>query len=239
MSSPDTRSTIYVTDNVVRLPLPTTMSNMTVEEAVLRRRSIRDYTEDPVKLEHLSMILWACYGVTDPQYGLRSSPSAGATYPLEIYVVVGERSVAISNGAFLKAGVYKYDPHSHTLLLVKKGDVRSELAVAALGQDWVRKAPLSVVIAAVFERTTRVYSERGRERYVPMEVGHAGQNVYLMATALGYGTVAVGAFSDSGVKAILGLRQEETPMYIMPVGVPRSYVNTIFEDIWRYIEANR
>ncbi len=228
-----------VNKNIILLPPPRRMTNMSVEEAILLRRSIRDYTEDPITIDHLSMILWAAYGITETRWGLRAVPSAGATYPLEIYVVVGKNSVSIGNNEFLDAGIYKYDPHRHILNLVKLGDFREELYIAALRQEWIRSAPINIVIFAVFERTTRVYGYRGEVRYVPMEVGHAGQNIYLMATALGYGCVVVGAFYDDEVSRIIGAQRDEIPMYIVPIGVPKYPYRVSFEDIKRYIESMR
>jgi len=225
-------------DELVYLPLPKRLTDVSVEEAILLRRSVREYTPDPIKLGHLAMILWAAYGITDPR-GLRASPSAGATYPLEVYVVVGERGVLLEDGAYLRAGVYKYDAHRHLLIFVRGGDVRGELGGAALGQEWVEEAPTSLVVCAVFERTTYYYGERGRVRYVPMEVGHLGQNVYLMATALGYGTVVVGAFNDHRVRAVIGAMPDEVPMYIIPIGVPKEPRRIGFEDVWRYVESRR
>ncbi|MBS7654355.1 MAG: SagB/ThcOx family dehydrogenase [Candidatus Bathyarchaeia archaeon] len=230
--------TFFVSENKVFLPLPQKVSNLTVEEAILSRRSIRDYTDDPVSIGGLAMILWSAYGITDPERGFRASPSAGATYPLEIYIVVGEKGVAIKDG-FLEAGVYKYEPHSHSLLLVKKGDYRSELMKSALGQEWVGEAPLTIIICAVFERTTKIYGERGQIRYVPMEAGHAGQNIYLMATALNYGAVVVGAFYDDSVATVVGVKPEEKPLYIIPLGVPERPYYKSFEDIGEYITSRR
>ncbi|MEM3912445.1 MAG: SagB/ThcOx family dehydrogenase [Desulfurococcaceae archaeon] len=227
------------TDKEIFLPLPRSLSNMTVEEAILLRRSIREYTEDPVKLEHLALILWSAYGVTETRYGLRAVPSAGGTYPLEVYVVIGSKGVIVSSEIYVKPGIYKYDFRRHSLVLLKEGDYRKELARAALDQPWVEKAPVSIVVFAIYERTTRIYGERGYLRYVPMEVGHLGQNVYLMATALGYGTVVVGAFHDDQVKSIIGVEVNEVPMYIIPIGVPKERSVYDFNDIWNYIEANR
>ena len=224
--------------HVVYLPLPQRTTSMTVEEAVLLRRSIREYSGQPVELEHLSLILWAAYGITDPRTGFRSTPSAGATYPLEVYVVVGERGVR-SGGTYLPAGVYKYDPYTHSISLVKVGDFRRELATAALGQRWVEEAPVDIVVTAVFERTTRVYGERGYLRYVPMEVGHLGQNVYLISTALGYGCVVVGAFYDDKVREVVGAGAQEVPMYIIPVGRPARSHYTSFEEVWEYVISRR
>lgn len=228
-----------ITEEIVFLPLPRKITNVSVEEAILWRRSIRSYTSDPIKLEHLALILWAAYGVTETRWGLRAAPSAGGTYPLEIYVVVGEKGVATDEEVYLEAGVYKYDIHAHALKLIKKGDYRTELAAAAVDQRWVREAPVNIVITAVFERTVRVYGERGRVRYVPMEVGHAGQNIYLMATALNLGTVVVGAFYDDWVARIISAPSDEVPMYIVPIGVPKEFRRTSFEEIHSYILGRR
>ena len=118
-------------NGVVYLPLPEKLTEVSVEEAILLRRGVREYKADPIKLKHFAMTLWAAYGVTDPR-GLRASPSAGATYPLEVYAVVGEKGVLLEDGTYLRAGVYKYDVNRHRLVLVRAGDVRGELAAAAL-----------------------------------------------------------------------------------------------------------
>lgn len=114
-------------------------------------------------------------------------------------------------------GVYHYNVAQHSLTRHHKGDVRLELARAALGQRFVYQAPLDIVICALYERTTLHYGSRG-ERYVHMEVGHAGQNIYLQAVALGLATVAVGAFADEQVRQVLRLDKQYNPLYIMPVG---------------------
>lgn len=142
--------------------------------------------------------------------GYRSAPSAGATYPFKVYVVVG-------NVGGLEPGIYHYDPSTHSLSIIKAGDFRAELQSAALDQEWVGDAPVDIILVAFYERTANVYGERGI-RYVHMEAGHIGQNLYLQATALGLGTVAVGAFHDDRVAAIL--ETEGAPLYIFPVGVP-------------------
>jgi SagB-type dehydrogenase family enzyme len=225
--------------SLIYLPPPQKLSTMTVEEAILLRRSIREFKEDPIRLEHLSMILWAAYGITDPSRSFRASPSAGATYPLELYIVVGGGGVYISNNTYLDPGIYKYNPYVHGLTNIKKGDFRKELMKASLYQKWVEDAPISIVICAVYDRTTRYYGERGRTRYVPIDVGHVGQNIYLMATALGYGTVAIGAFKDSEVSKVIDVKPDETPLYIMPIGVPKSKTLVSFNDIELFLNKSR
>jgi SagB-type dehydrogenase family enzyme len=165
-------------------------------------------------LEEVGQLLWAAGGKTiDGITGAtRAYPSAGGIYPLEIYLVAG-------NVVGLAQGIYRYEWKTHTLGFMKKGDFREELTRAAWGQRMVAHAPVSIIFTAVYPRTTRRYGERGRIRYVPMDVGGAGQNVHLQAEALGLGTVIIGAFSDEAVKEILGVKNE-VPLYIMPVGRP-------------------
>ncbi|MCD6373809.1 MAG: SagB/ThcOx family dehydrogenase, partial [Thermococcus sp.] len=186
---------------------PRLEGEMSVEEAIAKRRSIREYRDGPLSLEELSQLLWAAQGITSRD-GKRAAPSAGPTYPFEVFIVVGK-----VDG--LEPGIYHYDPSTHSITLVKEGDFRDELQKAALDQPWVGNAAVDIVLVAFYERTTRVYGERGY-RYVHMEAGHIGQNIYLQATALGLGTVAIGAFHDEEVAKIIGT--EGAPLYIFPVG---------------------
>ncbi len=217
----------------IHLPYPRLRGSVSVEEALANRRSVREYREEPITIEELAQLLWAAYGISETTYGLRTAPSAGAQYPLELYVVVGEFGVKTEEG-YLPAGIYHYDVHAHSLQLRKAGDYREALYRAALEQIWVLKAPVSLVFTAVYSRTTRVYGERGRLRYVPIDLGHAGQNVYLQATALGLGTVAVGAFHDDEISEILDLPPEETPLYIMPVGRPLTHYRLTEKELAEY-----
>jgi len=183
-------------------------------EAVARRRSVRRFTPEPLSLQQLSQILWAAQGKNDTRGRYRAVPSAGATYPLEIFVLCGQNSIE-----GLDEGIYHYNIDSHSLTRLYKGDVRLELARAALAQEFIYQAPMDIVICAEYERTMMRYGSRG-ERYVHMEVGHAGQNIYLQATALGLATVAAGAFDDEQVREVLRLEKRYKPLYIMPVGRP-------------------
>lgn len=193
----------------VQLPEPRLKSEVSLEEALLSRRSVREYANLPLTLEDVSQLLWAAQGIT-AEWGGRTAPSAGALYPLEVYLAVG-------NVENLAAGVYKYKPERHELVKVRDDDVRGELAKAALDQSWVMEGAIDIVIAAVYERTTKKYGDRG-VRYTHMEAGHAAQNIYLQATALDLGTVTIGAFYDDRVKDILGMPKNETPLYVIPVG---------------------
>ena len=233
-----TGNEIIVKNREVFLPFPRIITNMSIEESILYRRSIRDYASEPITLMELSMILWAAQGITNTQYRFRASPSAGATYPLELYVVIGERKVLVDKNVFIDAGIYKYDVYRHSLVLIKAGDYREQLSDAALRQEWVKNAAVDIVICAVYERTTARYGDRGI-RYVHIEVGHVGQNIYLMATALNLGTVAVGAFYDEKVSEIIGTVENEYPLYIMPIGRPTKLYRISFEEISNFYKGNR
>jgi len=193
----------------IELPNPRYRSDVSLEEVLLKRRSVRDYTDEPLTLQEVSQLLWAAQGITDPR-GFRTSPSAGATYPLETYLVAG-------NVDGLAPGLYRYVPGRHVIVKLMDGDLRSQLSKAALGQECVKRGAIDIVFTAIYERTTWRYGRRGI-RYVHIEIGHAAQNVYLQAAALNLGTVAVGAFHDNKVRKILNLPKGEEPLYIMPVG---------------------
>ena len=194
------------------LPEAVYMSEISVEQTLLERRSIREYQGAPLTIAELSQLLWAAQGITHPN-GLRTAPSAGALYPLEVYVVVG-------NVDELAAGVYHYAPQTHELTKMAAGDKRTALSQAALSQDAVEDAAAVIVLAAIYDRTTGKYGDRGI-RYVHMEVGAAAQNVDLQATAIELGTVFIGAFHDEQVQQVLDLRAEEQPLCLLPIGRPR------------------
>lgn len=196
----------------VALPAPKQTGNLAVEPALRARRSLREFAASPLALAELSQLLWAAQGTTSPD-GRRTAPSAGALYPLEVSVVVG-------NVTDLPAGVYRYRSDGHRLVAVAPGDRRRALAAAARNQDWIRAAPAVLVVAAVYARTEHRYGERAA-RYVYFEAGCAAENVALQAVALGLGMVVVGAFENSEVAAVAALDKSEQPLVILPVGRPR------------------
>ena len=198
-------------EETVDLPEPRLNGEMSVEEAIEGRRSERDFKDQPLNIEQVSQLLWAVQGITDPR-GFRAAPSAGATYPLDVYLVVGEKGVDE-----LQAGIYHYRVREHALRFITGGDMRTPLATACLAQMFIADAPIAMVITAEYARTTGRYGERGI-RYVYMEVGHVGQNIHLQAEALGLGTVVIGAFIDKAVSEVLRLPKEQEPLYVMPVG---------------------
>lgn len=195
---------------MLKLPQPKYDSNFSIEKTLLERRSVRSYKNEPLTLAGVSQLLWAAQGITEKTKGLRTAPSAGALYPLETYLVVG-------NVTGLPVGLYKYNPRGHELEKIADGDKRAELSKAALGQSSVSQAPIVIAISAVYERITGKYGQRGI-RYTDMEAGHVGENVALQAVALGLSTVMVGAFDDDSVKNVLGLPAAERPLYLIPIG---------------------
>lgn len=193
----------------ISLPEPQTDGETSVEQALSHRRSVRSYTSEPLTLAEVSQLLWSAQGITSGQ-GFRTSPSAGALYPLELYVVAG-------NVTDLQPGIYRYLPSEHKLTRVTSGDRRQELAEAALGQACLRDGAAVFVFSAVPERTTQRYGERGI-RYIHMEAGHAAQNLLLQVVALDLGAVVVGAFRDDRVERVVGMEPDEEALYLVPVG---------------------
>lgn len=205
--------------DMIRLPIPVQDSNTSIEEALISRRSVREFSSEPMTIREVSQLLWAAQGSIGE---FRTAPSAGALYPMEVYVVCG-------NVEGLPAGVYRYRPDKHGLVKSVDGDKRAELSEAAMGQASVRNAAIDLIIAGVYERTTGKYDRPVRDKrigasypsgvgYVHMEAGHVAQNVYLQSVSLGLGTVTIGAFYQGQVKAAAELRDDERPLYIMPVG---------------------
>lgn len=193
----------------VDLPKPSLAGVTSLEQLLAERRSIRDYPDSALLLTEIGQLLWAAQGITHSQ-GLRTAPSAGALYPLELYIVAG-------HVADLAKGVYHYDPKRHQLVKTGDDDVRDALAKATLSQVWVKEASAVIVFTADYERTTNKYGKRGM-RYVHMEVGHAAQNLFLQSGSLGLATVVVGAFNDDEVARVLQLPAELQALSLMPIG---------------------
>ncbi len=200
--------------STVQVPSASQTGSMSVEEAIRKRRSVRTYKREPLKLKDVSQLLWAAQGTTDSLNGLRSAPSAGGLYPLEIYVVVGSGGVE-----GLSAGVYHYETLEEILTTVKEGDYLQQLQAAALDQSAVGASAVSFIVCGVFERTTSRYGQRGVQ-YVYQESGHAAENLYLQAASLHLGMVVIRAFSEPDVSRAIGSKSDETPLYVVPVGVP-------------------
>ncbi|RJP64529.1 MAG: SagB/ThcOx family dehydrogenase [Candidatus Abyssobacteria bacterium SURF_17] len=199
----------------ILLPKPRYDGKVSFEETIRKRRTIRSFKSDALTLSQLSQLLWAAQGITDERHGYRSAPSGGALYPLDVYAVIGKDGVRE-----LSAGVYRYLPDGHALEKVMEGDKRAEVARASLWQDWMARAPVSLVITSEYGRITCKYGERG-VRYAQIEVGHVGQNIFLQAEALGLGAGIVGAFDDNAVAQVIGALPDHEPLLVMPVGYKR------------------
>jgi SagB-type dehydrogenase family enzyme len=208
-----------VSQQRIQLPRPMTAEGtIRVEEAIANRRSRREYSAEPITRAEIGQLLWAAQGITERQVGrvdLRAAPSAGATYPLSLFVVSDTPGVT-----GIDPGVFHYRPGTHELDRIRHGLFGTRMQEIAIDQEWVGAAALNIVITAVDERTTQRYGERGRRRYVPMEAGHAGENIYLQAESLGLSTVAIGAFLDDGLRSLLDVDRRHRPLYIYPVGRP-------------------
>ena len=197
----------------IKLPQACFEGRISIEQALLRRRSVRNYSSTPLKINEISQILWAAQGLTGASR-YRTAPSAGALYPLEVFLSSG-------NVSELDSGIYRYNPSRHEIAMTLSGDKRPDLCRAGLNQSSLRRAPAVVIFCAIFERVTGHYGQRGI-RYVYMEAGHAIQNACLQAIGLGLGSVIIGAFNDDDVRHILGLSPDEQPLLLLPVGRKES-----------------
>lgn len=198
----------------IHLPPPSYEGKVTVEQALKARRTHRSFKVRPLSLKQLSQILWGAYGVTSTVSGcnMKTAPSAGALYPIDIYAVVGKGGVAT-----LAPGVYHYSPERHSLTCTKGGDQRAALAQHALHQMWMAEAPVVIVITGDYVRCTGKYGRRG-VTYTHIEAGHVGQNVFLQAEATGLKAGIVGAFENDRIIKALGISATHDPLSIMPVG---------------------
>jgi len=196
-----------VGNKIIQFGEPKKTGSMSLEQAIASRRSRREFLPQPLTIEQIGQLAWAAQG-QEPGRRYRTSPSAGATYPLELFIVTAD-------------GLFRYLPARHAMEHLLDGDLRAELRSAAWGQEFIEAAPLILVIAAEFARTTGHYGKRGI-RYVYMEAGHAAQNVYLQAEAMGLGSVAIGAFEDISVGKVLLLPDHLEPLYIVTIGCYRK-----------------
>lgn len=191
---------------LIQLPKPLNKGNISLEEVIFRRRSQRSFEQKDLSLQQISQLLWAGQGITAEKgfHGFRTAPSAGALYPIEIYLLA-------------KNGLFRYLPDGHKIESLAEQDLRGDLADSSFGQVGISQAPVNIVVCAVYSRLTLKYGQRGI-RYAHIEVGHIAQNIHLQAVALGLGSVPIGAFNDEEVKKILSLPIDHEPLYIIPVG---------------------
>jgi len=193
----------------IELPQPSSKGRESFEESLGQRRSVRQLSPNPLTIQAIGQILWAAQGITSAE-GKRVAPSAGALYPLEIYLAAG-------NVREIDAGIYKYRPEHHQLRMHIRGDLRAKLTETTHQQYAVKDGSAVIVIAADYGRTAVKYGSRG-DRYVHMEVGHVAQNIYLQAHCLDLSTVMVGSFDDDALRRVLELPDNEAPLALLPVG---------------------
>jgi SagB-type dehydrogenase family enzyme len=190
----------------LQLPPPRLKGNLSLEEAICQRRSVRSYLDEPLADEVLGQLLWAAQGVVERGERMRrTAPSAGARYPLETY---------IATAGFLA----HYQPAKHNLRVLRRKDVRPDLERASLGQAFIHQASAVIILTSVPRRIEERYGKSRGARYIAMEAGHVAQNVMLQAVALGMASVPIGAFQDAQLAKVLGLGQEEHPLYMLAVG---------------------
>jgi SagB-type dehydrogenase family enzyme len=192
---------------IIRLPAPQLEGKISLEQILAQRRSVRHFARRPLTPEQVSQLLWAAQGITGNSPELRTAPSAGGRHPLEFYLCRED-------------GVWHYEPERHLLIQHMERDIRGLLGQAAWKQTFIGEAPCVFVVSAAFQRTTTKYGERGRIRYVPMDLGHATENLLLQAVALGLGAVSIAAFDDNAVTETLRLPKTEDPLYLIPTGYP-------------------
>ena len=200
---------------VMKLPPPTWQGTVSVEQAIKQRRTTRSFASRALTLDQLSQLLGAASGITETNGFKRAAPSAGALYPMDLYVVAGQGGIPP-----IEAGVYRYQPAEHQLTGVASGDLRATAARASLSQMWMAEAPITLVITAAYTRVTIKYGKRG-VRYALVEAGHIGQNIYLQAEAMGLAAGIVGAFHDAALISALQLPADHEPILLMPAGYPR------------------
>lgn len=192
---------------------PVELGKSSLEEAIRSRRSVRDYSAEALTLEELARLLFHATGVTSSEKHLRAAPTAGGLTPIENYPVVN-----YVEG--LERGLYHYDPLKHRLHLLKRGDLRGEIAKACLDQDFISEAGVVLVLTAVHRRTAWKYGERAY-RYVLLDAGHAAQNIQLEAASMGLGSCPIGAFFDEELNQLLGVEgEEEFAVLAVAVGRP-------------------
>ena len=196
---------------VITLPEPGTDGGISVEKALSERRSVRSFTNESVALEDVSQLCWAAQGVTDEK-GHRTSPSAMASYPLEIYVLAG-------NVTDLPSGVYHYSPQGHNLTTISEGDCISYLFGGAAGgrEDWRKNAPVVFIVTGIFERINKIPGE-DLSRFVHVEAGTASENLLLEVVSLGLGATYTAGFDENKTREVLALSSNETPIAVLPVG---------------------
>lgn len=194
------------THKIVQLTEPKLKGQVSLEEALAKQRSVRQFTGEPLKLAEIGQLAWAGQGIIEPQKGLRTAPSAAAIYPIELYF-------ATQNGLFV------YQPQGHGLEQIFEQDIRGILAATTSMQDTAIKAGCDIIVAGSARRLSAQFREDAR-KYMLLEAGHIAQNIQLQAVCLDLGSVTIGSFNTKDVSKICKLPKELEPIYIICVGYP-------------------
>jgi protease I len=197
---------------IIQLTDPNLTGIVSLEAALAKRRSVRQFSSEPIKRSEIGQLAWAGQGVTEPQRGLRTAPSAGATYPIELLFATPD-------------GLFVYRPVDHSLMQIGNQDIRSGLAAAASMAESVAGAGCDIIVAGNVRMLTDRFKDNART-YMYMEVGHIAQNILLQAVSLNLGAVPVGGFDKTQVRKACGLRRTLDPLYMICVGHPASDVST-------------
>ena len=194
---------------IINLPEPKTKGYLSIEEVLLKRRSVREYLPESLSLAEISQLLWSAYGITSEE-GFRTAPSAGGLFPLNIYL-------AAVNVRELDQGLYRFDAINHSLEPMKSGEYSGQLTAGTFFQDYIASAAAVLIISADYTGPHEKYGDQG-PKFTCMDLGHLGQNVHLQAVSLDIGTVAVAAVRPGEIEKILKLKEGEEVLYLMPLG---------------------
>jgi len=191
---------------IIQLTDPNLTGTLSFEEALTRRRSVRQFSTQPLRRSQIGQLAWAGQGVTDAERGLRTAPSAESLYPMELFIATNE-------------GLFTYRPAEHSLQQTMEQDVRSELARATLTPDPVAAAPCSIIVAGSSRKISARVGSRAKT-FVAMEAGHIAQNIQLQAVCMGLGAVPIGGLDMTAVRKICRMSRELDPLYVICVGHP-------------------
>jgi len=200
------RRTRISPQNIIQLTDPNLTGKLTFEEALAKRRSVREFSSEALKRSQIGQLAWAGQGVTDSQRGLRTAPSAGAMYPIELFFATAE-------------GVYAYRPTEHSLLQTSQQDIRSNLARATATPEPVIGAGCAIIVTGSSRKLASRFGSKSRT-YVALEAGHVAQNIQLQAVCLGLGSVTVGGLDTAAVRKVCRMSRDTEPLYVICVGYP-------------------
>jgi SagB-type dehydrogenase family enzyme len=200
------RRTRISPQEVIQLTDPNLTGTLTFEEVLAKRRTVHQFSTEALKRSQIGQLAWAGQGVTDPQRGLRTAPSAGAMYPIELFFATAE-------------GVYSYRPADHSLVQTSQQDIRSNLARATTTPEPIVAAGCSIIVTGSTRKLTSRFGKNSRT-FVALEAGHVAQNIQLQAVCLGLGSVAIGGLDTTAVRKVCRMSRDTEPLYVICVGYP-------------------